>query len=112
MIEAVMTAKETGDSHVLSENDISIIALALELKKEDVDQIAVISSDFAVQNVCKKLNIRYESFKNGTIKKQIMWSYMCLSCRAIFKQMPPDEECETCGGEVVRKSGTKKKKKN
>ena len=60
-------AKKTGDIHSLSEGDISCIALSLELNTE------LISDDFAVTNVSKKLGINTIPLMTNGIKIVGKW---------------------------------------
>ncbi len=107
------TAIKTGDLGVISQNDQAVIALALQLKNDEEYRawtIKVVSSDYAVQNVCKKMGIPYFSLKHGTIKRQIDWGYRCNDCGKTFRVSPPDNECDVCGGKIIRSSkGTAKK---
>ena len=99
------TSKLTGDNTVISENDLGIIALALELKQQykyPEYMIKVVSSDFAIQNICKKKEIVYLSFKHGTIRKQVNWVYACSDCRKKFKMVPKGGECDVCGSKIHR----------
>ncbi|HJJ47142.1 MAG TPA: nucleotide-binding protein, partial [Methanocorpusculum sp.] len=76
-------AEASGDLRVLSSTDISVIALGLSL------QGTVVSADFAVQNVCKHLNIPVRSLLAKTAKKKI-WKRICSGCGAEI----PDGEAE------------------
>ncbi len=51
----------------LSEADISVVALALELKSGKKD-FAVLSDDFAVQNALKKTGVRFSGVIQGEIR--------------------------------------------
>ncbi len=105
------TATTTGDRTVLSDHDQELIALALQLKNDEEYKgwtVKVVSSDYAVQNVCKKLGVIYSSFKHGTIKRQINWCFKCRDCGKLYRNIPPDNECDVCGGKIIRSSkGTK-----
>ena len=61
------TANKTGDSVTISEQDISIIALALENKME------LITDDFAVTNVARQLRIQTSSLMTGGINTVGKW---------------------------------------
>lgn len=109
---AKQTAINTGDQTVISEADLGIIALALDLKSKAEYkewEIKVVSSDFAVQNVCKTLGIGYLSFKHGTIKRKIIWNFKCKDCGKSFRS-PSQNECDVCGGIIIRTSQSKKNK--
>lgn len=93
-------AEKSGDLRVLSETDISVIALGLSLGG------SVVSGDFAVQNVCRHLKIPVISLKSKTAKKKV-WKRICSGCGA---EIPPEyEECQICGSKPVMR-GTEKKR--
>lgn len=52
----------------LSDADISLLALAFELKEKN-EKITVITDDFGVQNILLKLKIPFQSVIRGKIKK-------------------------------------------
>lgn len=52
----------------VSETDISIIALATDLK-EKKEEITVITDDYSIQNLLLKLQIPFQSVIRGEIKK-------------------------------------------
>jgi len=60
-------AKKSGDFPNLSQEDVSIIALSLQLNAE------LITDDFAVSNVAKNLNIKVIPVMTSGIKKIITW---------------------------------------
>ncbi|MBR9680594.1 MAG: hypothetical protein GOU98_02095 [Candidatus Altiarchaeota archaeon] len=95
-------AKESGDFSVLSSADISILALALELKG------TVVTNDFAVQNVASKLKIGWEG-SSKSIKREISWVWYCPACFARYKVK---KDCDTCGTETKRRPKGKKRVKS
>lgn len=93
-------AESSGDLRVLSSTDISVIALGLSLHG------TVLSADFAVQNVCKHLNIPVKSLLEKTAKKKV-WKRICSGCGA---EIPNGEsECPICGSKPLLRSTEKKK---
>jgi len=92
------TSQKSGDLRVLSDTDISVIALGLSLRG------TVVSGDFAVQNVCCHLKIPVLSLKTKTAKKKV-WKLICSGCGA---EIPPgDSECPVCGSKPIMR-GTEK----
>ncbi|MCQ2376988.1 MAG: nucleotide-binding protein [Methanocorpusculum sp.] len=85
-------AAASGDLRVLSDTDISVIALALSMEG------TVVSGDFAVQNVCRHLQIPVKSLLAKTAKKKV-WKRICSGCGAEI----PDgyDECQICGSKPV-----------
>ncbi|MHA1791502.1 MAG: NOB1 family endonuclease [Promethearchaeota archaeon] len=93
---AVTAAEETGDMPNLSRTDISVLALALGALEMGISPI-VYSDDYSIQNVLKKLGIKFKSMTNDGIKKFIKWIYKCQACGATFKKPPSHDECPECG---------------
>jgi UPF0271 protein len=87
-------AKETGDFHNLSEEDISVIALCLQLGGE------LLTDDFATSNVAKHLNLMvFPVMTKGVIKTN--WVYFCSGCEKSFSKL---SVCPICGNKLRRKS--------
>ena len=74
-------AEKTGDSQTISEQDISIIALALENK------IDLITDDFAVTNVANQLGIKTSSLMTQGIKVVGKWISYCSVCGKEFSKI-------------------------
>jgi UPF0271 protein len=95
-------AEVTGDLPHLSEADLSVIALALEL------DASAVTDDFRVQNV---LGAAGASFQNAgeiggrTIGRVWRWSFRCRGCGRRFDEELPD--CPVCGSPLkkVRSGG-------
>jgi UPF0271 protein len=64
---AIMAAKDTGDFPQLSKQDISIIALCIEMNGE------IISDDFAISNVAKNLGLKISPIMTQGIKDVGKW---------------------------------------
>ena len=79
-------AKKSGDFSNLSNEDISTIALSLQLKAE------LVTDDFALSNVAKNLNIKVVPVMTTGIKNVVTWRYYCPGCRVNFSrcQRAPD----------------------
>ena len=87
-------AKETGDIHSLSEQDISCIALSLELNAE------LISDDFAVSNVSNELGINTIPLMTNGIKVIGKWIFYCPACKKDFFN---EKNCLLCGNKLKKK---------
>ena len=92
------TADKTGDSATISEQDISIIALALENK------IELITDDFAVTNVARQLKIQTYSLMTQGISTVGKWISYCSICG---KEFSKEKDCPICGSKLNRKLGKK-----
>ena len=88
-------AKKSGDFPNLSDEDISTIALSLQLKAE------LVTDDFAVSNVAKNLNIKVIPVMTTGIKNVVTWIYYCPGCRVNFSKVT---ECPRCGNKLKRKA--------
>ena len=90
-------AKKTGDLNNLSEEDISSIALSLELDSE------LISDDFGVANVAKQIGIIIRPTMTKGIKTIVKWIHYCPSCGISSKK----SICPNCGNKLRKKLVTK-----
>jgi endoribonuclease Nob1 len=91
----VAAARETGDHAKLSEADISIIALALQLG------IMLVTNDYAVANVATTLKIPVKSVAAKGITHTRRWIAYCSACGRAFG--PNAKECRLCGNRLRRK---------
>ena len=91
---AVRTSKNTGDFPQLSKQDISIIALGIEMNGE------IISDDFAISNVVKNLNLKISPIMTKGIKDVGKWIHYCPGCRTNYTT---GKECTLCGTPLKRK---------
>ena len=91
-------AKKSGDFPNLSEEDVSTIALSLQLQAE------LVTDDFAVSNVAKNLNIKVIPVMTNGIKNIITWVYYCPGCKTNFSNTI---ECPNCGNTLKRKPSKK-----
>ena len=99
------TAAKTGDIGALSQTDISLLALALDLKGSD-GGANLISDDFAVRNVAEVLSIPLAatSMKGGEWKN-ISWKIFCRGCGKTYTN-PRLTVCPVCGTQLVRKASS------
>ncbi len=96
---AVEAARSTGDLDLLSETDISIIALAMQL-----GNVKVLTDDFRIQNVLKSLNIDFEpagEIGNRTIQETWEWTFRCKGCGRYFDERP-GQDCPVCGSDIKK----------
>ncbi|MDV3244780.1 MAG: NOB1 family endonuclease [Nitrososphaerales archaeon] len=99
------TASKTGDAGALSQTDVSLLALALDLSKRDRNA-RLVSDDFAVRNVAEILSIPLsETSMKGGEWKNITWKLFCKGCGKQYTN-PKLTECPVCGTKLVRKPVT------
>ncbi len=91
---AVKAAKDTGDFPQLTKQDISIIALCIEMSGE------MISDDFAISNVVKNLGLKISPIMTQGIKDVGKWIHYCPGCKTNYTNV---KECPICGTPLKRK---------
>ncbi len=91
---ATKAAKDTGDFQQLSKQDISIIALCIEMNGE------IISDDFAILNVARNLGLKISPVMTAGIKDVGKWIHYCPGCRT---NRPSGKECHMCGTTLKRR---------
>jgi len=91
---AISAAKETGDFPQLSKQDISIIALCINLKGE------IISDDFAITNVAKNIGLKISPIMTNSFQDVGKWVHYCPGCRTNYTT---GKECPMCGTPLKRK---------
>ncbi len=93
---------KVGDIGFLSEADIAVLALAVQLR-ECGQEPTIITDDYSIQNVAEKLGLKFMSLSNFGIRYQLHWLLYCPACGRRF---PPDRKimkCEKCGTSLKRK---------
>ena len=88
-------AKKSGDFSNLSDEDISTLALSLQLNAD------LVTDDFAVSNVAKSINIKVIPVMTNGIKNVVIWKYYCPGCKTDFSKLT---ECPRCGNKLKRKA--------
>ena len=91
---AIKASKNTGDYQQLSKQDISIVALGIELQGE------IISDDFAIANVAKNLGLKISPIMTDGIRDEGRWVHYCPGCSSNHKN---GKECPMCGTPLKRK---------
>ncbi len=90
--KVIVCAKKTGDYRKLSQADISIIALALQLRK------TLISDDFAVGNVATFLKIPVKTLAFKGISELRAWVSFCKACARVYNSHI--SVCTICGSRL------------
>ena len=91
---AITASKDTGDFPQLSKQDISIIALCIEVNGE------IISDDFAISNVARNLGLKISPIMTKGIEDVGRWVHYCPGCRT---NHTGGKECPMCGTPLKRK---------
>ena len=96
---AVESSRRTGDFNQLSRQDISVLALCLEMGGQ------IVTDDFAVSNVARSLKMTVLPVMTGGIRDEGVWIHYCPGCARNFKN---EKECPLCGTRLRRKLVKKK----
>jgi len=99
-------SSKTGDSSRLSTTDIEILALALDISKDDEKEAIILTDDYSIQNVAHVLKIKFETISQSGITKRFKWSYRCRGCGKKFKENI--KICPICGAETKTVISSKK----
>ncbi len=94
-------AAKTGDSRRLSETDVEVLALALELGYQ------VITDDYSMQNLARTLGVETVAMEQAGIAEAVEWQAKCSGCGKAF---PADVKiCDVCGSPTKMKGKGGKK---
>ncbi len=96
------TSSRVGDVGVLSNADIEVLALALDLKNNDQSP-AIVSDDYAIQNVSETLGIEHASLATFGISQKFDWTYYCPACFRRYTTEDAGQPCRVCGTPLKRK---------
>jgi endoribonuclease Nob1 len=96
-------AKKSGDLPVLSKEDVSILALCIQLNGE------LVTDDYAVSNVAKHLNLKVIPLMTKGISKVLDSVYFCPACNKVFEKI---SDCPICGSKLKKKSTERKSSSN
>ena len=100
--KAKACASSIGDSFFLSETDMQVLALALELAtKGNCTQI--VTDDYSIQNVSTKLGIRFVSRGTLGIRRLLNWVRYCPACHRTYPANYKGKKCTVCGTALKRK---------
>ncbi|MCW4053569.1 MAG: hypothetical protein NWE84_01430 [Candidatus Bathyarchaeota archaeon] len=100
--KAKASANRVGDSYFLSEIDLEILALALELKVEGYTP-QIVTDDYSIQNVATQLEIEFVSLATFGISRLLEWFRYCPACHKEYPANYKSTECAICGTALKRK---------
>lgn len=83
----------------LSETDVRVIALALDLRNGGFDPV-ILTDDYGLQNLAKVLAIRYNSIATRGIMSVYQWKNQCPGCRREFHR--GKKVCPVCGSKLKK----------
>ena len=91
--EVKSKAVDTGDFTKLSSADISVLALALQLK-ETKKKAIILTDDYNIQNMAEEMGMDYKPVSVPGIKKIFKRMLYCGKCR----KYRAGDKCPGCGG--------------
>ena len=97
-----ISASKVGDSYLLSETDMQLLALALELKANG-ENPEIITDDYSIQNVAKQNGIQFYALATFGIKRVLEWIRYCPACHREYPINSSFSVCQICGTELKRK---------
>ena len=100
--EAKRLSSEVGDITYLSDVDLQVLALAIQMKSSGYST-SIVTDDYSIQNVAKRMNINFIPLTTLGIRFQLRWTLYCPACRREYPQDYKSKVCEVCGTELRRK---------
>ena len=95
-------SRKVGDVRYLSEADLQVLALALELKRAGLHPF-IVTDDYSIQNVANQIGVNFTSLMTYGIRFRFNWILYCPAC---YRKYPSDykfKSCEVCGTKLKRK---------
>jgi len=105
------SAITVGNSFFLSETDMHLLALALELKAAGYNP-QIVTDDYSIQNVATQMGIEFASFATFGIRRLLEWVRYCPACHKKYPSNYSSAKCAVCGTKLKRKPRTAKNLKN
>ena len=96
------SANKVGDSFFLSETDLQILAVALELKAEGCTP-QIVTDDYSIQNVATHNGIEFVSLATFGIRRLLEWIRYCPACHREYPADYNSTTCPVCGTALKRK---------
>jgi UPF0271 protein len=96
------SANRVGDSFFLSETDMQVLALALELRAQKCTP-SIITDDYSIQNVATKAGIDFVSLATFGISRLFEWVRYCPACHREYLPEDKSTSCLVCGTRLKRK---------
>ena len=98
--EARRRAHRHGLAVALSETDVSVAALALELAREG-NEVTVVTDDYALQDLLGLMGIGFQPLRTRGIKKLEEYVARCPAC-GYTARSPEERVCPRCGTPLRR----------
>lgn len=85
-------AERTGDARLLSEIDLEVLAVALDVGG------TILTDDYRIQNVASSLGVAFRGLLQEGIRETWEWIWRCRGCGRLYAAAA--SECGVCGSEV------------
>jgi UPF0271 protein len=109
-LESIKTVEDTatslGDIAYLSKPDQQLLALALDLSKQNY-HVVVLTDDYSIQNIAKQLSLNFRTIGERGIREIIQWETYCPACKRIFDDLVKGKPCPVCGTLLKRRAARK-----
>lgn len=96
------SSKTVGDMRYLSEADLHVLALALELKDSGYSP-SIVTDDYSIQNVAHQIGVGFSSLMTFGIRYRLYWILYCPACHRKYPADYKLKKCEICGTALKRK---------
>jgi len=100
--KAKVFALDVGDCFLLSQTDIHVLALALELKTNGYSPL-IATDDYSIQNVASQMKIDFVALSSFGIRRRLQWMRYCPGCRREYPTDYKSLTCHICGTRLKRK---------
>jgi UPF0271 protein len=95
-------SRRVGDVRYLSEADLQVLALALELKRAGLYP-SIVTDDYSIQNVANQIGVNFTSLMTYGIRFRFNWILYCPACHRKYPSDYKFKSCEVCGTKLKRK---------
>lgn len=95
-------ASAVGDAFFLSETDMQVLALALELRTCGHFPL-IATDDYSIQNVANQMRIEFASLATFGIRSRLQWVRYCPACHRKYPANYKSDRCKICGTKLKRK---------
>jgi UPF0271 protein len=102
IVLAETCATSVGDSFFLSQTDLQVLALALEIKTRG-DIPCIVTDDYSIQNVAAKVGVPFVSLATLGIRRLLSWIRYCPACHRKYPANFKSKTCSVCGTHLKRK---------
>ncbi|MFX1564685.1 MAG: NOB1 family endonuclease [Promethearchaeota archaeon] len=97
------TAAQLGDLQYLSDPDLHLLALAVDLHAQNLHAV-ILSDDYSIQNVAQRLSLEFKSASTSGIREVINWETYCSACGHKEPKRTQEKICPICGTALKRRA--------